>query len=380
MTNNDFKFVKLIDLCIKKPEYGSGSKASDFNPESPRYVRITDIDKQGYLKNEDFVSPEIVEEKYFLEENDLLFARSGSVGKTYLYNKNDGLCQFAGYLIRFKLNQELILQKFMFYYTKSKYYWNWIETQKKTVTISNINAKQYSNLPVPVFPLDLQEKIVKKLKKLDELMYHNEVSMRLADDYLDSLFIKLFGSIINSKWDLKRLEKVATINMGQSPPGKSYNDYGEGMEFFQGKGEFGDISPIVKKWTTSPSKIANPNDILFSVRAPVGSVNIANIKCCIGRGLSAITPSNELNYIYLYYYFKLMENNIASKGTGSTIKTKKKKQLSSLLIPIPPLNIQNNFSDMFFKIQQIKSKQKKTQNYLEDLFNSILDINFKGGI
>ena len=201
MTNNDFKFVKLIDLCIKKPEYGSGSKASDFNPESPRYVRITDIDKQGYLKNEDFVSPEIVEEKYFLEENDLLFARSGSVGKTYLYNKNDGLCQFAGYLIRFKLNQELILQKFMFYYTKTKYYWNWIETQKKTVTISNINAKQYSNLPVPVFPLDLQEKIVKKLKKLDELMYHNEVSMRLADDYLDSLFIKLFGSIINSKWD-----------------------------------------------------------------------------------------------------------------------------------------------------------------------------------
>lgn len=152
------------------------------------------------------------------------------------------------------------------------------------------------------------------------------------------------------------------------------------MEFFQGKGEFGDISPIVKKWTTSPSKIANPNDILFSVRAPVGSVNIANIKCCIGRGLSAITPSNELNYIYLYYYFKLMENNIASKGTGSTIKSITKKQLSSLLIPIPPLNIQNNFSDMFFKIQQIKSKQKKTQNYLEDLFNSILDINFKGGI
>ena len=136
------QYKKLIDLIITIPQYGSGSKAIKYEKGNIRYVRITDIDDNGYLKKEDKVSPENIEHKYFLEENDLLFSRSGSVGKTYLYNKEEGPCQFAGYLIRFKLNEKIVLPKYVYYFTKTSMYWSWIEKQKDTVTISNINAKK----------------------------------------------------------------------------------------------------------------------------------------------------------------------------------------------------------------------------------------------
>ena len=93
---DDWKLFKLKDICLKKAEYGSGAKAVDYDETKPRYIRITDIDDNGNLKLINKVSPSEVKEKYFLNDGDFLFARSGSVGKTFLYEKKYGLCQYAG--------------------------------------------------------------------------------------------------------------------------------------------------------------------------------------------------------------------------------------------------------------------------------------------
>ena len=93
---------------------------------------------------------------------------------------------------------------------------------------------------------------------------------------------------IPKHWQVKKLGEVCKIILGQSPPSDTYNTTGTGLPFFQGKAEFTELYPIVEKWCSSPNKIAEPNDILLSVRAPVGALNIANQKCCIGRGLAAI--------------------------------------------------------------------------------------------
>jgi type I restriction enzyme S subunit len=116
-----------------------------------------------------------------------------------------------------------------------------------------------------------------------------------------------------------RLVEIAKLNMGQSPPSASYNDIGEGLPFYQGKTDFGFINPVPRKYCNEPRKIADKGDILISVRAPVGPVNIADDKCCIGRGLAAIKAS-EADHLFLYFDLIYQESFIASLGTGSTFK------------------------------------------------------------
>ena len=103
-------------------------------------------------------------------------------------------------------------------------------------------------------------------------------------------------------WTIARLDEVSVINMGQSPPSSTYNMEGDGLPFFQGKAEFQSFYPEPKKWCSIPSKVAQTEDILISVRAPVGPTNLASSECCIGRGLAAIKPLGEMPSRYLLYY------------------------------------------------------------------------------
>src|SRR5437762_3415954 len=112
------------------------------------------------------------------------------------------------------------------------------------------------------------------------------------------------------------LEEVCEIIAGQSPPSENYNQDGRGMPFFQGKADFNDLFPTVRYWCNKPLKIALPNDILLSVRAPVGPTNLCNQESCIGRGLSAIRAGNKVDHRYLLYFFRSIENKLSSQGRG----------------------------------------------------------------
>ncbi len=105
-------------------------------------------------------------------------------------------------------------------------------------------------------------------------------------------------------WEDGELKDIANITMGQSPPGESYNDKGEGMVFFQGCTDFGNRFPTVRQYTTEPSRFAKEGDILLSVRAPVGTLNIAKETCCIGRGLAALNSKDAC----IAYLFGVMIN------------------------------------------------------------------------
>ena len=133
----------------------------------------------------------------------------------------------------------------------------------------------------------------------------------------------------------ERLGNIADIIAGQSPPSDTYNQNNEGLPFFQGNADFGEMFPKVRYWCKEPKKIAFANDILMTVRAPVGPVNICNVESCIGRGLSAIRVNNDYSYKYIYYFLKSHEEQIASLGVGSTFKSITQKEIGKLLIPIP---------------------------------------------
>ncbi|MDY6868895.1 MAG: restriction endonuclease subunit S, partial [Chloroflexota bacterium] len=135
--------VKLKNLIISKPEYGINAAGTDIKESAPRYIRITDIDDDGRLSDEEIVGVDSESyEDYILQDGDLLFARTGTVGKTYLYEKEDGFCVFAGYLIRFKLDKSKVLPKFLFYYTKSSIYKKWVLSTMRVGVQPNINATE----------------------------------------------------------------------------------------------------------------------------------------------------------------------------------------------------------------------------------------------
>ena len=163
----NFQKCKIKDVALKKLMYGSGSSAIEFNNEI-RYIRITDIDFLGNLKSEK-VSPSLFEEKYLLNDGDVLFARSGAtVGKTFHFKKSYGKCIFAGYLIRLVPNQSKVLPEYLFYFTKTDFYDNFIKSNSKTVAQPNINAQQYESLDILIPPIELQNKFADFVKQVDK--------------------------------------------------------------------------------------------------------------------------------------------------------------------------------------------------------------------
>ena len=163
-----WEVVRLGEVCAP-PEYGASASARPFDPKLPRYVRITDITDDGRLRKADVASadPSAVD-GYELGPGDLLFARSGAtVGKTYLYRPEDGPCVYAGYLIRFRPLGEMASAEFLERFTRSQLYWRWVESMFRAGAQPNINAAEYSSLPVVLPPMKEQQAIAATLDGVD---------------------------------------------------------------------------------------------------------------------------------------------------------------------------------------------------------------------
>jgi len=168
------------------------------------------------------------------------------------------------------------------------------------------------------------------------------------------------------KWPTVELKNITTILMGQSPPGESYNETGDGLPFFQGKAEFGEVSPIVMKWCNKPIKIAEPGDILLSVRAPVGPTNLASQRCCIGRGLAAIrTHPNVVDQDYVRFFFKYYEPLLSRRGQGSTFTAISRKDIEELQVPFPPLSEQQRIVEILDRADALRRKRAEADRLME---------------
>ena len=166
----------------------------------------------------------------------------------------------------------------------------------------------------------------------------------------------------------EKLKDCCTIIAGQSPESKYYNTTGEGLPFFQGKADFGELYPSIRVYCSQPTKIAEKDDILLSVRAPVGPTNLAPCKVCIGRGLTAIRPSEVLLTRYVLLFFRYFEAQLASKGTGTTFKAITQDVVKNLEIPIPPLaeqeRIVTRIEELFSELDAGVETLKKTKAQL----------------
>ncbi len=170
---------------------------------------------------------------------------------------------------------------------------------------------------------------------------------------------------------MARLDELCIINMGQSPDSSTYNEDGNGLPFFQGNADFGVTYPVVRMWCSEPTKRAQIDDILISVRAPIGALNIANCECCIGRGLAALTVNkNSCIQKYLWYALSNKVEELNSKGTGSTFKAINKKILAETEIPLPPLDEQRKIAAVLDKVSSLIAKRRQQLDKLDELIKA----------
>ena len=163
------------------------------------------------------------------------------------------------------------------------------------------------------------------------------------------------------------LSDICEIIMGQSPSSDSYNVKGQGLPFFQGNADFGKLYPSVRLWCNCPIKKAEAGDLLVSVRAPIGAVNLANQKCCIGRGLAALRPyRDKCDAMYLYYLIKAGKNKLNWLGTGSTFKAITRSSLLSFNVPDYCIAFQRKISGKLWSVDKL-IHQRNEQLKLFDL-------------
>ena len=158
-------FKSLKELSISKGEYGIGASSCTYNDDFPQYIRITDISDDGRYCPAPAVSINTFEypnyEEYFLKENDIVFARTGaSTGRNYFYNSKDGKLVYAGFLIKFSINPNLINPKYVKYFCQTKNYYDWVASTTTGSTRENLNAQAYGTLLIPIKSNSEQDYIV----------------------------------------------------------------------------------------------------------------------------------------------------------------------------------------------------------------------------
>ena len=194
--NFKYPYIQLKKMLLKSPQYGANeASVIRINNEQPRYIRITDIDENGTLRKELGATADTIDSKYILNNNDILFARSGAtVGKTYIHKEknNNYKAFFAGYMIRFIVNPDIIIPDFLFIYTQLNIYKKWVKATQRAAGQPNINAEEYKSLKIPLPPLEIQQQIVDLYEKAyTEKQQKEAEAQRLLDSINDYLLGEL---------------------------------------------------------------------------------------------------------------------------------------------------------------------------------------------
>ena len=279
--------------------------------------------------------------------------------------------------------------KFVYYWLKNSYY----KLRSLSSGIrNNLNTEDIKKFEINLPSLPTQQKIAAILSSLDDkIALNKKINAKLeamAKRLYDYWFVQFDFPDKNGKpyktsggkmvwnevlkreipvgWEVGALSDIANITMGQSPEGSSYNENGRGTIFYQGSTDFGIKFPTVRMFTTEPARFAQKGDILMSVRAPVGAMNIANTDCCIGRGLSAMN-SKIGSITYLYYIMDYFRHTFENKnGAGTTFGSITKDELFELPVVIPDSNILKQFE---FVVKPIFDKQMNIGFEIQKLTN-----------
>ena len=326
------------------------------------------------------VKKDIVRLEDCLRNGDIVFVRSNGnkelVGRCMLVKNPTERVTYSGFCIRARLNDTDRYDPVYFtYYFKSKAFRRAVSGTAVGANIQNLSQARLSNHECRIPSIEVQHRIADILSVYDDLIENNQKQIKLLEEAAQRLYKEWFVDLrfpghentkivdgVPEGWNEKTLSQVANVIMGQSPKSEFYNSEKKGLPFHQGVGSYGVRFVMDDIYSTSYTRIAEPNSILFSVRAPVGRLNITKNKVVIGRGLAAINQTDGCQS-YLYYLLKnrFFKDNIV--GNGSIFASVSKDELLNQKFLIPERNLMMQFekivSQMDKQIENLDSKNKK---------------------
>lgn len=312
MTN--WQKVRLGDICIQITD-GTHNTVKDCESGDCYLLSCKNI-KNGNIeigKNERKIDRHTLEElrkRTKTAKGDVLLSSVGTIGETAVIKLENPNYEFQRSVAIFKPNLNFITSEFLYYSLNSRKDILQHSAEGAVQQCLFINPLKDFSISLP--PLEIQKKIAGVLGALDDkIELNNKINQNLeaqAQALFKSWFIDFepFGGTMPDDWKIGKLGEIADITMGQSPNGSSYNEDKQGCIFFQGRAEFGKRFPSVRLYTTEPKRMAKKNNILMSVRAPVGDFNIAVEDCCIGRGLCSIRAKGNFQSFVLNNWKFLM--------------------------------------------------------------------------
>lgn len=229
------------------------------------------------------------------------------------------------------IDDSKIIPEYLYYQLLTK---NLAELNVGTA-VPSLTTKILSDIEIRVPGISEQQKAVSVLCSIDHKIKLNKHINHNLEQQAQALYATMFTNNIRSKMTSSTLSDIATIVMGQSPSGSSYNEDGNGEVFYQGRADFGLRFPSRRLYTTEPKRIAEAGDVLLSVRAPVGDVNVAYERCCIGRGLGAVRSKDENSSFLLYTMFALKHHLNLFNKEGTVFGSINHDSLNNVLVNIP---------------------------------------------
>ncbi|MBQ7819713.1 MAG: restriction endonuclease subunit S [Bacteroidales bacterium] len=414
-----YPMVKLKSLLLSKPQYGANEASiTRDNNEQPRYIRITDIDENGLISPDELgATVANLDDKYILNENDIVIARSGAtVGKAYIHKNLPYTCVYAGYLIRFIVDSKKILPDYLFAYTQLNTYKEWVNAIQRPSAQPNINAEEYQSLEIPLPNLSKQQEIVgyintayaqKRAKEVeaqqlldsiddyllkelgitmpninaeltDRIFYVNysDLSNRLDPYYSLKYFQKSFEAVHSGKYPVVSLKSLSTlITSGITPKsgGDAYvDDRLNGIPFIRsgninidGELDFNDllyIRPDVHKTIMKSSQVRKNDLMIAIVGATIGQVGIYvfDNEANINQAIALVRLKDGINVEYVKELIKssigqLSLNRLKRPVARANINL---EEIATIQVVLPPYEIQQKIAN---QIQCIRRQAKALQ-------------------
>ena len=359
---NEWKSYTLKDLSKGKGEYGIGASAIPFDKDKFTYLRITDINDDGTLNKSGLTSVDAVDaSKYLLEKNDIVFARTGnSTGRSYFYDGSDGPLVYAGFLIRFRLDDSKVNPRILKYYTHSKPYYDWVQSFDTGGTRGNINAKTYGDMPITLPPRHVQDRIVDILYSLDAKIENNR---RINDNleqqaqalykswfvdfepFKDSDFVESDLGLIPKGWSTGSIYKYVNVIYGAPYKSTLFNENKEGYPLIRIR-DLKTFSPQFYTTEVLPqTEYIKSGDVVAGMDAEFipclwqGETGVLNQRCC-----KFVGKYKDINNLFVLNLVKPELEYAQSYKTGTTVSHLGKADIDRFIVILPDEAIVHQFS------------------------------------
>ena len=359
---NEWKTYTLKDLSKGKGEYGIGASAIPFDKDKFTYLRITDINDDGTLNKSGLTSVDAVDaSKYLLEKNDIVFARTGnSTGRSYFYDGSDGPLVYAGFLIRFRLDDSKVNPRILKYYSHSKPYYDWVQSFDTGGTRGNINAKTYGDMPITLPSRHVQDRIVDILYSIDAKIENN----RRINDNLEQQAQALYKSwfvdfepfkdvefeeselgLIPKGWSTGNIYKYLNVIYGAPYKSNLFNENKEGYPLIRIR-DLKTFSPQFYTTEVLPqTEYIKSGDVVAGMDAEFipclwqGETGVLNQRCC-----KFVGKDKEINNLFVLHLVKPELEYVQSYKTGTTVSHLGKADIDRFIVILPDEAIVHQFS------------------------------------